>query len=415
MLTKGRRSRHNIDIWPGFVDALAALLLVTMFVLMVFVLAQFFLGAALSGRDEALAKLDRQVTELAELLSLEQGKTETLRDTVAQLSTELQSSLAEREVLTGRLSAAESTRDQLSADLKAALSTGETLSERLAAMTRRAEAAETAAAKAREELTDAVRTVEADKEKIEVQLRELATLRQDIEILRSLRTELEAKLGGETKRAETAEAAVTQARDMGETQRRQIELLNRQLFALRQQIARLSVTLEASEAKAEEQKVQIANLGRRLNLALASKVAELARYRSEFFGRLREVLGERPDIRIVGDRFVFQSEVLFTSGSADLGGGGRQQLASLAKTLLEVTERIPADLDWVLRIDGHTDRLPIRTARFPSNWELSAARAISVAKYLRSRGVPPERLVAAGFSQYHPLDDRDDEISFRRN
>jgi len=384
MLTASRRSRQSVDIWPGFVDALAALLLVTMFVLMVFVLAQFFLGVALSGRDEALAKLDRQVAELAELLSLERGRTESLRNSVAQLSAELQSSLAAREALTAKLSAAESARDRMAADLAAER-------EKLAA------------------------TIEADKETIETQLRELAALRQDIEVLRSLRAELESKLGGETARAEAAEAATAEAQAMSEEQRRQVALLNRQLLALRQQIAELSAALEASEAKAKAQQVQIADLGKRLNVALASKVAELARYRSEFFGRLRDVLGERPDIRIVGDRFVFQSEVLFASGSADLGPGGRDQLARLADTLLEVARRIPSDLDWVLRIDGHTDRLPIRTAQFPSNWELSAARAISVAKFLRSRGVPPERLVAAGFSQYHPLDDRDDEISFRRN
>jgi len=384
MLTASRRSRQSVDIWPGFVDALAALLLVTMFVLMVFVLAQFFLGVALSGRDEALAKLDRQVAELAELLSLERGRTESLRNSVTQLSAELQSSLAAREALTAKLSAAESARDRMAADLAAER-------EKLAA------------------------TIEADKETIETQLRELAALRQDIEVLRSLRAELESKLGGETARAEAAEAATAEAQAMSEEQRRQVALLNRQLLALRQQIAELSAALEASEAKAKAQQVQIADLGKRLNVALASKVAELARYRSEFFGRLRDVLGERPDIRIVGDRFVFQSEVLFASGSADLGPGGRDQLARLADTLLEVARRIPSDLDWVLRIDGHTDRLPIRTVQFPSNWELSAARAISVAKFLRSRGVPPERLVAAGFSQYHPLDDRDDEISFRRN
>lgn len=384
MLTASRRSRQSVDIWPGFVDALAALLMVTMFVLMVFVLAQFFLGVALSGRDEALAKLDRQVAELAELLSLERGRTESLRNSVTQLSAELQSSLAAREALTAKLSAAESARDRMAADLEAER-------EKLAA------------------------TIEADKETIETQLRELAALRQDIEVLRSLRAKLESKLGGETARAEAAETAATEAQAISEEQRRQVALLNRQLLALRQQIAELSAALEASEAKAKEQQVQIADLGKRLNVALASKVAELARYRSEFFGRLRDVLGERPDIRIVGDRFVFQSEVLFASGSADLGPGGRDQLARLADTLLEVARRIPEDLDWVLRIDGHTDRLPIRTAQFPSNWELSAARAISVAKFLRSRGVPPERLVAAGFSQYHPLDDRDDEISFRRN
>jgi chemotaxis protein MotB len=161
--------------------------------------------------------------------------------------------------------------------------------------------------------------------------------------------------------------------------------------------------------------VQIADLGRRLNLALASKVEELARYRSEFFGRLREALGDRADIRIVGDRFVFQSEVLFPSGSADLQPEGQRQLAQLAVTLQDVARRIPAEISWVLQVDGHTDRRPIYTSQFPSNWELSSARAISVVKFLISRGIAPDRLSATGFGEFHPLDVREDEIGFRRN
>ena len=180
-------------------------------------------------------------------------------------------------------------------------------------------------------------------------------------------------------------------------------------------MARIALALEVSEAKQAERNVQIADLGKRLNVALASKVAELARYRSEFFGRLREVIGERADIRIVGDRFVFQSEVLFASGSAEIGADGKRQLAQLGTTLLDVASRIPADLEWVLRIDGHTDKLPIRTTEFPSNWELSTARAVAVVKQLIAAGVPANRLAAAGFGQYHPLDDHDDEISYRRN
>ncbi len=177
----------------------------------------------------------------------------------------------------------------------------------------------------------------------------------------------------------------------------------------------MSAVLDASEALSKKQKVQIANLGKRLNAALATKVQELSRYRSEFFGRLREVLGRQPGVRIVGDRFVFQSEVLFASGSAELGKQGTEQLGRLADTLLEISTKIPKDIDWILRIDGHTDKLPIKTAQFPSNWELSSARAISVVKFLKSREIPANRLVAAGFGEHQPLDDRDDEIGYRRN
>lgn len=373
MSAYSRRTRHTVDIWPGFVDALAALLMVTIFMLMVFVLAQMFLSKALSGRDEALVELNQQVAQLAGLLSLETEKSQELRDTVAQLSSELQSSLAARDDLALQLSA----------------------------MTTRAGESAAAVAKLGAELEDAFKTIAADKEKVELQLRELAALRQDIEALRETRKSLEADLGKE--------------RELSATSKQRVDSLNRQILALRQQLARIALALEVSEAKQAEQNVQIADLGKRLNVALAGKVAELARYRSEFFGRLREVIGERADIRIVGDRFVFQSEVLFASGSAEIGADGKRQLAQLGTTLLDVASRIPADLEWVLRIDGHTDKLPIRTTEFPSNWELSTARAVSVVKQLIAAGVPANRLAAAGFGQYHPLDDHDDEISYRRN
>jgi len=173
--------------------------------------------------------------------------------------------------------------------------------------------------------------------------------------------------------------------------------------ALRQQLARLSAALGASEAKASEQNIQVIDLGKRLNAALANKVAELARYRSEFFGKLRDALGNVKGVRIEGDRFVFQSEVLFDSASASMRGGGPAQIRQLANTLRDISTRIPPNIDWVLRVDGHTDIRPIRTAQFPSNWELSSARSIAVVKLLIAAGLPPNRLVAAGFSSEHPL------------
>ena len=184
---------------------------------------------------------------------------------------------------------------------------------------------------------------------------------------------------------------------------------------LREQLAQISEALEVAERKAKEQGVQISSMGKRLNSALATKVQELSRYRSEFFGRLREVLGDQPGIRIVGDRFVFQSEVLFASASANLGEEGMAQLKQLAATLREITKRIPEDIDWILRIDGHTDGIPISNWRFPSNWELSSARAISVVKFLISEGISANRLVAAGFGEFRPLDKAVDEVANRRN
>ena len=202
------------------------------------------------------------------------------------------------------------------------------------------------------------------------------------------------------------------------------QLLNAQLAALRRQLARLEIAREASEAKSEDKGARIVNLGRRLNQALASKVEELARYRkaenlaryrSEFIGRLRKVRGNRQGIRIVSDRLEIQSEVLFSSGKAELQVEGRQQLAQLAATLNIISKKIPTKLDWIIQIDGHTDKIPIKTQRFPSNWELSSARAMAVVRQLVTSGFPTARLAAAGFGQFQPLDPRDDEISYRRN
>ena len=197
--------------------------------------------------------------------------------------------------------------------------------------------------------------------------------------------------------------------------RAQVALLNRQMAALRAQLAGIATALEASESKTKEQDAQIVNLGSRLNAALASKVEELARYRSEFFGKLRDVLGDRKDIRVEGDRFVFQSEVLFSSGSSDMVGIGRDQISRLANTLKGIASRIPKNIDWVLRVDGHTDRIPIRTSKFPSNWELSTARALAVVKLLIEDGLPPHRLAAAGFGEYQPIDKTGSYGSLRRN
>jgi len=455
-------SRRSLNIWPGFVDALATLLLVVIFVLMVFMVAQFFLSVALTGKDEALTRLESEINELAELLALERGANTELRLNVEQLSAELQSSLASRESLTGQLAALAEERESLANQLAALADERDRLAalvdeerserERLgrllgsseqslaetraelqqsrqalaerqselddarsklnAALARleveQLEEALAAIAAGKAELEDAYTTIDADKEKIEAQLAELA-------ILKSLRDDLVKKLQESEGALEGERQALAEQRELSEEAQLQVTLLNRQLAALREQLARISEALELSEAKSEEQEVQIADLGKRLNVALASKVQELARYRSEFFGRLREILGNRQDIRIVGDRFVFQSEILFASGSATIADEGRPQLARLADTLKQIAAEIPSDLEWVLRVDGHTDRQPIATYAFPSNWELSTARAVSVVKFLVEQGIPAERLAATGFGEFQPLDGGGDEIAYRRN
>lgn len=211
------------------------------------------------------------------------------------------------------------------------------------------------------------------------------------------------------------ESALSDEKKVSNEALAQVELLNQQISALRRQLAAIEAALEAAEQKDREQQVQIADLGRRLNAALAQKVQELAKYRSEFFGRLRAILGDRQDIEIVGDRFAMQSEIFFESGSADLNPEGSQQLDKIATAIREIAAEIPDDIPWVLRVDGHTDANPIQTPQFPSNWYLSSARAIAVVNYLTSKGVPENRLVAAGFGQFHPLADGASTADNRRN
>ena len=380
MATLANRRQRATNIWPGFVDALATLLMVIMFLLMVFVLAQFFLGQALSGRDQALARLQNQVNDLADLLSLERRASDDLRKNISQLSQELQISVALRD------------------DLKTTV----------AALRRQAE--ETG-----QRLAGALKTIETDQAKIAAQVQELAGLQQDIAALKALREELQAKVAELGGRLEESGKKLLSEREISQSARAQVALLNKQMAALRETLEKVSAALDASEKLAREQKIEIQTLGARLNAALAGKVQQLSRYRSEFFGRLREVLGDQPDVRIVGDRFVFQSEVLFAKGSADIGDAGKAQLTRLAQTLRQLAAKIPADIDWVLRIDGHTDKDPISTPRFPSNWELSSARAISVIRFLMDQGMSPDRLAATGFGEYQPLDAGNDEIAKRRN
>lgn len=339
MAARGLRTRRlGADYWPGFVDALATLLLVVIFVLSVFIVAQFYLSEALSGRDEALRDLNRRASELADLLALEKAESQALGNEVAQLSAALQNRTAEFDQLTQTLLQAEQ-------DLAA----------------RKVQIGELGNA--------------------------LATARQ--------RVDMEAEISASA--------------------RAEIALLNQQIVALRGQLARIESALQIAEAADEKNKIVIAELSGRLNQALAAKVEELAGYRSEFFGRLRQVLGALPGIQVSGDRFIFQSEILFATGAAEIGPEGQQELRKVARALLSVAEKIPEDIEWILRVDGHTDDVPINNLRFKSNWELSAARAISVVKFLIAEGVSSERLAAAGFGQFQPLDAGEDEIARRRN
>jgi len=414
-ISSRRPQRSTINIWPGFVDALSQLIMVIVFVLLIFTAGQFYLTDALSGRDAALQQLTAQLNQLTDILALERKTSADLKLNLTQATAQLAAVTAERNTLSTRVGELAAKADEATQKLDAQ-----------------------AAA-----LAEAQRSVSVDKEQIELQLRQVASLQHDIDALQKVRTELEAKvtnlaasldqnnqaLTAERDRSKELEARLSTAEERTALAQKQIDQkdvrlneaastvndLNQQLAALRAQLASIAQALDASEAKDKDQQVQLADLGRRLNQALASKVEELARYRSEFFGRLREVLGDRPDIRIVGDRFVFQSEVLFDPASAALSDAAKQKLAPVATALKEIGDKIPTDLPWILRVDGHTDKRPISTPQFPSNWELSSARALSVVRFLVDQGVPANRLVAAGFGEFQPVDPHDGEEAFRRN
>jgi chemotaxis protein MotB len=251
----------------------------------------------------------------------------------------------------------------------------------------------------------------------------VALLESNLKDAQAARDNLQGLIAGQSGAADAADTKVqvltTQLSDEKRASQRalaQVELLNQQIAALRRQIAALEDALNASESRDRESSAKIADLGRRLNVALAQRVQELARYRSDFFGRLREILSQRSDIRVVGDRFVFQSEVLFDSGAADVNPAGQGELDKLAEALLQLEGQIPPEIAWVLRVDGHTDARPLSgSGRFRDNWELSAARAISVVKYLIGKGISPNHLVAAGFGEFQPLEPGDSDEANAKN
>jgi chemotaxis protein MotB len=330
-LSRSRRHDSGFNYWPGFVDALSTLVLAIVFLLSVFLVVQFYLSQEVTGKDKALERLNAQIAQLTDLLSLEKLGKLNLDEQLAQMR--------------AGLAAAETERDRVKGLYDGLAGAG-------------------ASAEGR---------------------------------------------AGELGKALDSERQIS-ARALA-----QVEVLNQQISALRRQLAALEEALDASEKRDKESQTKIADLGQRLNVALAQRVQELSRYRSEFFGRLRTILGNRPDVRIVGDRFVFQSEVFFDTGQAQLLPEGRAELDKVAAALIDLDKQIPPEIAWVLRVDGHTDVRPINSPQFKSNWELSSARAISVVQYLISLGVPAQRLVAAGFAEFQPLDPEKTEDAFRRN
>jgi chemotaxis protein MotB len=321
-----RRNRSNINVWPGYVDALSALLMLVIFMLLVYVVSQLYLSQTLSDRNSELARLHQQLDDISQLLGLEKDKTETLEQQMLSIQSDFSDSQARNEDLQERL---ETSRNQL--------------------------------------------------------MRQTAEADARAERLASMNQELDSK------------------NELSDSQQAMIMRLSNQIAALRGQLRQITAALKLQKEVTAEKEDKLDNVTQRLNTLLAERVNELEQYQSEFFSRLRNILAANENIRIVGDRFLLPSELLFASGSAQLGPEGKRELDKLAGVLLNVVKTIPKDLDWILRIDGHTDIIPINTPQFPSNWELSTARAVAVVRYLADQGVPEKRMVAAGFGEFFPV------------
>ena len=369
----GNARRVENFTWPGFVDVLATLLMVIIFVLMVFVLIQVNLAYRVSGQDATLGEMRQQLASLGELLNIERRASADLAANLAQITNQLNASNANRDELQAQL-----------ANVQAAIAARNS---QIANLTAKQADTEAALAAARNSLEDRLGALQLAEGQLAMAQAQNQSAANRIDALRAETTASKAEI-----------AQMTGA-----------------LAALRLRIEELTSLLAEKDRQATQDKVAIASLGRSLNNALASRVQELQRFRSEFFGRLRDVLKGRDDVQIVGDRFVFQSEVLFAQGQAEIAAEGRDQLAKLAVALADIATKIPEDINWVLQVDGHTDDIPIRAGRYADNWDLSTERALSVVRFLNQQGLPANRLAAAGYGEFQPLDAADNDDARRKN
>ena len=459
-----RRQQNGLDAWPGYVDALSTLLMVTIFVLLVFVLAQGLLSVTLTSKDRALERLNQQIAQLTDMLSLEKGRAADLQNNVASLAHDLGDVTTARDALSKQLATAQAQlaqdtalvsaltaeRDKLAAQLADSAVQSQSATSRLNDMQGQLSQQTSATADAQTQLAALRATMTNTQQKL---LHDQAALaqanaaaaaaktasdaaNQKMAALQSQLTEMEtraktaedslaaaqaqltqdqAKLAQQTTLVSAGDSALAKQKQETDAATAQIALLNQQMAALRNQLDAISAALQLQESQGRDKDAQIADLGRKLNLALAAKVQELQRYRSDFFGELRQVLQNQPNIKIVGDRFVFQSDVLFPSNSADLTPDGQTQIDKIGAAIKTIMKEIPANISWVLRVDGHADSVPITGGPFKDNWQLSAARAIAVVQLLILDGVPANHLAAAAFGDTQPIDPGNTPAALAKN
>lgn len=438
----GTRSRPGDFTWPGFVDALASLLMVFVFVLMVFVLIQANLAYRVSGQDASLSRLRAELSTLTGLLNLEREATADLSSELAQTSQALFNLTDERNALLQQLEQARLTlneRDRaittLESQLAANLSLQDALNNQLANLETLRDEQQAKLGDLQKLLDDEAARLLLAKTELTEKQRALAINQSELEDTRLTLEEREKRilvLEADLVRRETelnaAAAALAQANETISSRDTDLASANNASLEAKAEIDRLILAAASLQAELDElralltdkeresvaDKIAIANLGRSLNNALASRVQELQRFRSEFFGQVRELLEGRADVQVVGDRFVFQSEVLFAPGQAQINPDGEQQLAQIGQALVDIASLIPSDIPWVLQVDGHTDNVPV-TNVYADNWDLSTERALSVVRFFVAQGVPANRLAATGFGEFQPIDNADTPEARQRN
>ncbi len=361
------RRRHVDYTWPGFVDALSSLLMVIIFVLMIFVLSQFFLSQKMNGQDEALVKLKTNLIELSELLSIERNVTIELTSSLTIFENKIN-------IIQNKLE-----QEKIKNDNN------------------------------KEKIQENEKTIRLSKIKIS-ELEEILNKKIE-EVLTSKNTIISLENNLQKRKSE-----VEIKTDILKANKEEINKLTAASIQLRNKLSQIQTLLTAYKAKDKKDNVKTLNIGKDLNSALARRVEELQKFKSEFFGRVKELIKDRPEIRIVGDRFVFQSEVLFSIGSVEIGPKGQLEMVTLASTLVEIEKSLPTDIDWILQIEGHTDNLPVKEGQtYKDNWELSTKRALSVLRFLIKQGINPSRLSASGYGSFQPIDINNNANARKKN
>ena len=438
-----RRPHNGLDAWPGYVDALSTLLMVTIFVLLVFVLAQGLLSVTLTGKDKALERLNQEISQLTDMLSLERGRAADLQGNVASLAHDLGEVTTARDALAHQLSAAQAAvaqdstqvsaltaeRDQLRAQLADSVVQAQSASARLNDIQTQLGQQTQATAAANSQLVSAQAALTGTRQTLSAADARLTDLQDQLTAAKTQAGAAEASLAGartslqqdqaqlaqEQVLVSTGGHALSQQKQETDQANAEITLLNQQMAQLRAQLTAIASALQLQENQGRDKDAEIADLGRKLNLALAAKVQELQRYRSDFFGKLREILKDQPNIKVVGDRFVFQSDVLFPVDGATMTPAGQAQIGDIGTAVRGIMKEIPPNISWMLRVDGHADSQPITSGPYKNNWELSSARAIAVVQLLIQDGVPANHLAATAFADTQPIDPAHTPAAYAKN